>query len=104
MPAPKARASAPVEVTPLPMQKVRFSGLWVLGLTSLVLACFLLLGANSPSASAAPKSSCGGERFTDVCPSDWFYPHVQALTTLGAITGYPDNTFRPGLNITRGQL
>lgn len=42
--------------------------------------------------------------FTDVQPSDYFYEGVFNLFCRGAISGYPDNTFRPGNNTTRGQL
>src|SRR3954447_21252001 len=56
--------------------------------------------------------ACPGERFLDVCPSDWFYPYVTDLATLGAISGYstspPCTTgapcFLPGNNISRGQI
>ena len=47
---------------------------------------------------------CEGERFTDVCPGDWFYPYVMDLTDRGAISGYADGTFRPNNDITRGQI
>jgi hypothetical protein len=36
---------------------------------------------------------CPGERFTDVCPTDYFYPYVQALADDGIISGY--NTSPP---------
>ena len=42
--------------------------------------------------------------FTDVLTSDYFYEGVFNLYCSGAISGYPDNTFRPGNNTTRGQL
>lgn len=42
--------------------------------------------------------------FTDVQTSDYFYEGVFNLYCRGAIGGYPDNTFRPGNNTTRGQL
>ncbi len=52
----------------------------------------------------APISSCPGERFSDVCPDDWFYTYVMDLTDRGAISGYTDGTFRPDNAITRGQV
>ncbi|HET7077837.1 MAG TPA: S8 family serine peptidase [Chloroflexia bacterium] len=43
--------------------------------------------------------------FSDVCPqTDWFGPFVQDLVNRGAVSGYGDNTFRPQVNITRGQV
>src|SRR6187549_33959 len=42
--------------------------------------------------------------FSDVLTSDYFYEGVFNLFCRGAIGGYPDNTFRPGNNTTRGQL
>jgi hypothetical protein len=56
---------------------------------------------------------CPGERFTDVCPGDYFYEPTLALVDLGVITGYntspPCTTaahipcFKPYNNVTRGQ-
>ncbi|MEO5953671.1 MAG: S-layer homology domain-containing protein, partial [Chloroflexia bacterium] len=54
--------------------------------------------------------------FEDVPPDSTFYPYIQCLSCLGIINGYPcggigepcngssDPYFRPGANITRGQL
>jgi hypothetical protein len=39
-----------------------------------------------------------------VLASDYFYEGVFNLFCRGAISGYPDNAFRPGNNTTRGQL
>jgi hypothetical protein len=33
-----------------------------------------------------------------------FYPYIRCLACLGIINGYPDNTFRPNNDVTRGQL
>ncbi|HST04829.1 MAG TPA: S-layer homology domain-containing protein [Chloroflexia bacterium] len=61
-----------------------------------------------------PTPRCPGERFTDVCPGDYFYQHVLDLNDLGIIAGY--NTappcdgpahipcFKPGNWSTRGQI
>jgi hypothetical protein len=56
-----------------------------------------------PVGTKSQPDSCTGERFSDVCPSDWFYSYVTNLANLGAINGYADGTFRPGNTITRGQ-
>jgi hypothetical protein len=42
--------------------------------------------------------------FTDVHPTDWFYVPVQWMYCNGVVSGYPDNTFRPNLPTTRGQI
>jgi hypothetical protein len=52
----------------------------------------------TPSATACPMT------FTDVQPSDYFYTAVRYLYCAGIISGYADNTFRPGNTTTRGQL
>jgi hypothetical protein len=65
---------------------------------------FTLLGGGGERAAASPSGYCPGERFSDVCVEDWFFTYVMDLTNLGAIAGYPDNTFRPHANITRGQV
>jgi N-acetylmuramoyl-L-alanine amidase len=33
-----------------------------------------------------------------------FYPYIRCLVCRGIVSGYPDNTFRPNNNVTRGQL
>ena len=42
--------------------------------------------------------------FTDVHTYDYFYNDVRNLYCLGAISGYSDNTFRPGNQITWAQM
>src|SRR5262249_44493791 len=42
--------------------------------------------------------------FTDVPPTQPFYPYIQWLACRGIIGGYADGTFRPGATVTRGQL
>jgi glucose/arabinose dehydrogenase len=42
--------------------------------------------------------------FSDVPPNSTFYPYVRCLACLGIISGYPDGTFRPNNNVTRGQI
>jgi hypothetical protein len=43
-------------------------------------------------------------QFTDVPVGSTFYPFIRCLACRGIINGYPDNTFRPNNNVTRGQL
>ncbi len=45
-----------------------------------------------------------GALFSDVPPGSTFYPYVQCLACRGIISGYSDGTFRPGNEITRGQI
>jgi hypothetical protein len=42
--------------------------------------------------------------FSDVPSGSTFYPFVQCLACRNILGGYSDGTFRPGNNITRGQL
>ncbi|HUS15793.1 MAG TPA: S-layer homology domain-containing protein, partial [Chloroflexia bacterium] len=42
-------------------------------------------------------------QFSDVSPTDPFYPFIRCLACRGIISGYADGTFRGGNNLTRGQ-
>jgi hypothetical protein len=42
--------------------------------------------------------------FSDVQPQDYFYEPVRYLYCAGIVSGYNDNTYRPGNNTTRSQL
>jgi hypothetical protein len=42
--------------------------------------------------------------FSDVPQGSTFYPYIHCLACLGIINGYPDGTFKPNNNVTRGQL
>ncbi len=42
--------------------------------------------------------------FTDVAPSNVFYPSIETAVCHGIITGYNDNTFRPNNYAFRGQI
>src|SRR5439155_20529622 len=46
----------------------------------------------------------GGPHFTDVPPGSAFYPYIETAYNRHIIAGYGDGTFRPGNNVTRGQL
>ncbi len=41
--------------------------------------------------------------FDDVPSGHTFYSYIQCLACRGIVNGYPDGTFRPGNNVTRGQ-
>ncbi|MFL5732900.1 MAG: S-layer homology domain-containing protein, partial [Chloroflexia bacterium] len=57
-----------------------------------------------PSATNTPPSTPCAIGFTDVHTTDYFYEGVRWLYCHGAISGYADNTFRPYVNTTRGQM
>jgi hypothetical protein len=42
--------------------------------------------------------------YIDVPTTNTFYPFIRCLACRGIISGYTDGTFRPGNNITRGQI
>jgi len=56
----------------------------------------------TPTATASPTACT--IQFTDVSPGSTFYPYIRCLACRGIINGYPDGTFRPNANVTRGQL
>jgi len=45
-----------------------------------------------------------GQRFYDVPTTDPFYSYIEYMAAHNIVSGYADNTFRPGNNISRGQL
>jgi hypothetical protein len=51
-----------------------------------------------------PVDTTGGPHFTDVPAGDPFYIYVESAYHHGLVSGYADGTFRPGANVTRGQL
>jgi hypothetical protein len=62
------------------------------------------VGSRSPNLNRTfVMAYSGGITFSDVHPGDYFYGPVNSLYCRGAITGYPDNTFRPNNATTRGQ-
>src|SRR6266704_3004813 len=42
--------------------------------------------------------------FSDVPPGSTFYDYIHCIYCQGIISGYPDGTFRPNTDVTRGQL
>jgi hypothetical protein len=54
----------------------------------------------TPTPTPAPACAI---TFTDVPPGSTFYPYVRCLACQGIISGYPDGTFKPNSNVTRGQ-
>ena len=51
-----------------------------------------------------PINTAGGPHFSDVQPGSTFYDYIETLSNAGTISGYGDSTFRPGNQVTRGQL
>jgi hypothetical protein len=51
-----------------------------------------------------PINTAGGPHFTDVPTTNPFYDYIETAYNGGIISGYSDNTFRWGNNVTRGQL
>jgi hypothetical protein len=105
-------------VTPEPAGRIIAAGLWrraILVATLLLLGWLALPqagGAHAPSApvghppSGAPLSPTPTPcslYFTDVPGSSPFYGPIVYLACQSVLSGYQDATFRPGLNITRGQ-
>jgi len=43
-------------------------------------------------------------RFHDVSSRYWTFPHIEACVAAGLVGGYPDNTYRPKLAVTRDQM
>lgn len=42
-------------------------------------------------------------RYSDVAATSWYNTAVSTLSSMGIITGYPDDTFRPNAAITRAE-
>ena len=60
--------------------------------------------ATETPATPAPTATACTVQFTDVPPNSTFYPYIHCLVCLGIVNGYPNGTFRPNADVTRGQL
>jgi hypothetical protein len=58
---------------------------------------------NTPGAVTSTPTACT-ITFTDVPTNHTFYENIRCLACRGIISGYADGTFRPGADITRGQI
>ena len=58
--------------------------------------------SSTPITTATP-TACSLQ-FSDVSPDNAFYPFIRCMACRGIISGYGDGTFRPGIDITRGQI
>jgi carboxypeptidase T len=59
---------------------------------------------SSPTAVATSTVAVCTVQFDDVPPDHTFYEPVRCLACRGIVSGYADGTFRPGNEVTRGQL
>ncbi len=62
-------------------------------------AKIVLLGAG-----ITPAIPPGASHFSDVPPTDVFYPFIETAYGRGVLTGYSDGTFRPSTVVTRAQI
>lgn len=60
--------------------------------------------AAHPKPGEAPTPTACLLQFPDVPEGSTFYPYVRCLVCRGIIGGFGDGTFKPGTNVTRGQL
>jgi S1-C subfamily serine protease len=44
------------------------------------------------------------QKYKDVVPNRWYTDYINTAEEYGIISGYQDGTFKPGANITRGQV
>jgi N-acetylmuramoyl-L-alanine amidase len=51
-----------------------------------------------------PINTQGGPHFSDVMPGSTFYDYIETGYNLGILGGYPDGTFRPSYEVSRGQI
>jgi len=51
-----------------------------------------------------PTPTACTRQFRDVRPGSTYFQFIHCLFCLGIVDGYPDGTFRPNANLTRGQL
>ena len=57
-----------------------------------------------PTATPEATATACTLSFSDVPPDNAFYTYIRCLVCRGIISGYDDGTFRPGNDITRGQI
>jgi hypothetical protein len=62
----------------------------------------VVLGFGPPP--ARPTPTVCPIQFPDAPPGSTFYPFIHCLACLGILNGFPDGSFRPNSNVTRGQL
>ena len=58
----------------------------------------------NPAPTPSPTPAVCRSRFTDVPTSHWAYQPITDLYCRGIVSGYLDNTFRPGVGASRAQI
>ena len=92
--SPEEKKTTGVRLSPSPA--VSSTSVWAVGNTTYGTPGTLIehyIGGPCPPTLTPIPPRCPGERFTDVCPGDYFYQHVLDLNDLGIIAGY--NTAPP---------
>ena len=59
---------------------------------------------NTPTTEPTTEPQACAITFTDVPMGSTFYAPIMCVACMGYVSGYPDGTFRPNDNVTRGQL
>jgi hypothetical protein len=78
-------------------QMVKDSNTWF-GATTTNIVIDVVAPSGTPTGTPAPL------QFTDVPPGSTFYDYIMCLALRNIISGYADGTFRPGNDISRGQI
>ena len=75
-------------------------------ITGLMILCLLALVIANTNIAAWSDDRVTSKLpdFSDVPATHWASTHITRLTYEGAITGYPDGTFKPSSNITRAEF
>jgi len=63
-----------------------------------------LTSTRTRTSTPVPTATLCPIQFSDVPNGSPFYPYVRCLACRGIVNGYPDGTFRPNNDVTRGQL
>ncbi|HKP52338.1 MAG TPA: S-layer homology domain-containing protein [Chloroflexia bacterium] len=74
------------------------------GSTATVISNYTSTPTSTPTSTAIPTPTTCNITFTDVQIDHTFYAFIRCLVCRGIISGYSDGTFRPGNEITRGQI
>lgn len=70
----------------------------------ILLLIMLISFVMNPVCAPTIGTADANKEFTDIRSNDWFYPTVMKLVNSGAISGFPDRTFRPNSPITRAEF
>lgn len=79
-----------------------FMAMLLFGVGALLLSRSSALASTEAETQAAPDGCV--MNFSDVPPGSTFYNYIRCLYCEGIVGGYPDGTFRPNNDVTRGQL